>query len=88
MLVTYVSTIYRKQTHHLIHARDTLLWLLLIRGGSKGGGGAIAPLKPTKVTLFFKILYNPENNISDPIPNKFFVTSNCLVIHCFVTAVL
>ena len=28
-------------------------------------GGAIAPLKPMKVTLFIMILYNSENNIRD-----------------------
>jgi len=30
-------------------------------------------LKPSKVTLFTIILYNSENNISKPIPNKSFV---------------
>ena len=35
-----------------------------------GGGavGAIAPLKPTKVTLFTMIFYNTENNIRDISP--------------------
>ena len=35
--------------------------------------GAIAPLKPTKVSLFTMMLYNSENNVSKPIPNKSFV---------------
>jgi len=39
------------------------------RGGSqKGAIGAIAPLKPAKVTLFTMILYNSENNIRDIRP--------------------
>jgi len=38
----------------------------LAQGWIQGGAiGAIAPLKPMKVTLFTMILYNSENNIPD-----------------------
>jgi len=33
-----------------------------------GAVGAIAPLKPTKVTFFTMILFNSENNIRDVRP--------------------
>jgi len=36
--------------------------------GVDPGGGAIAPLKPKKVTSFTMILYNSENNIRDIWP--------------------
>jgi len=36
-----------------------------IQRGPLGLAGAIAPLKPTKVSLFTKIFYNSENNIRD-----------------------
>jgi len=37
------------------------------------GGGRSPTLKSRKVTLFTMVLYNSENNISKPIPNKTFV---------------
>ena len=36
--------------------------------GADPGGGAIAPLKPTKVTLFAMIVYNSEKTIRDIWP--------------------
>jgi len=42
--------------------------------------GRSLSVKPTKVTSFTMILYNAENNILKPIPNKFFVTFELL--HC------
>ena len=37
-------------------------------GGARDAAGAIAPVKPTKVTLFTIILYSSENNIRDIEP--------------------
>jgi len=42
--------------------------------------GAIAPLKPKKVTLFTMILYNSENNIRDTRPL-------CSVLFCHSSVV-
>ena len=40
----------------------------VVEAGSDPEGGAIAPLKPAKVTLFTMVLYNSENNIRDIRP--------------------
>jgi len=47
--------------------------------GGEAIRGAVAPLKPTKVTLFTVILYDSEYNIRHTMP---------FCRHCFVTAVL
>jgi len=39
-----------------------------LRGESRGAIGAIAPLKPAKVTLFTMILCNSENSIHEIRP--------------------
>jgi len=50
------------------HLDFSTLELVNTEPGRIRGGGAIAPLKPTKETFFTKILYNPENSIRDVRP--------------------
>jgi len=45
---------------HFVHSTNT--------GADPGGGGAIAPSKTYKVTLFTMILYNLDNSIRDIRP--------------------
>jgi len=39
-----------------------------MQGQIRGAIGAIAPLKPTKLTIFTMILHNLENSIRDIMP--------------------
>jgi len=48
--------------------------------GAVAGGGAIAPLKPKKVTLFTMVLCNSENNIRDIRPY-------CCALFCYSSVV-
>ena len=60
--------------------------LLSPQGRIQGGEeiGAIAPLKPTKVTLFTTIFYNLENNIHDIRPfRRLLFCYNSFVKHTF-----
>jgi len=62
VLVSYsICVLLLLQVHRPITAN---LAKVECRGGSRGAIGAIAPLKPTKVTFFTMILYNSERHFT------------------------
>jgi len=61
-----LCSLHLRQPTYASH--DLALLSIKTRGGSRGATGAIAPLKPTKVTLFTMILYNSENSICNIRP--------------------
>jgi len=52
----------------LQHKLKIFIMNLHLDAGADPGGGAIVPLKPSKVTLFIMIFYYSENNIGDVRP--------------------
>jgi len=51
---------------------------------------AITPIKSTKIILFTMILYNSENNVSKPIPDKSLVVfelSQCSIFKIILSSI-